>query len=67
MRILLRGVAVLFVIIAVLLIYFVIHAMASAGGARAGVAIGYVIGAVLLTLAAIRLWRGRRGSAAGTL
>jgi hypothetical protein len=62
MKVLLRAVAVLFVAIGVFLIYAVINAAASEGGARAGVAIGYIIGAALLTWAAVALWR-RGGSA----
>ncbi len=66
MLIALRAVAVLFVAIGVLLIYAVIHAMSSAGGARAGVAVGYVIGAALLGFFAYKLWtyRSGRGAAA---
>ena len=65
MKILLRAVAIVFVLIAAFLIYAVIHAAASAGGARAGVAIGYIIGAILLTWAATALWR-RPARTAGT-
>ena len=61
MKVLLRVIAVLFVAIGAFLIYAVIHAAASAGGARAGVAIGYIVGAALLTWAAVVLWR-RGGS-----
>ena len=63
MRVLLRAVAVLFIAIAAFLVYAVIHAAASAGGARAGVAIAYIIGAIILALVAARLWRGPRASA----
>jgi hypothetical protein len=62
MKVLLRVVAVLFVAIGALLVYAVIHALASDGGARAGVAVGYIVGAALLTWAAVALWR--RGSGA---
>ena len=57
MKILARTFAVLFVAIAVFLIYAVIHALASDGGARAGVAVAYVIGSIVLTAAAVKLWR----------
>jgi multisubunit Na+/H+ antiporter MnhB subunit len=57
MKVLLRIVAVLFVAIGAFLVYAVIHAMASAGGAKTGVAIGYVAGAIILALLAARLWR----------
>jgi hypothetical protein len=50
-------VAVLFVAIAAFLIYAVIHAAASAGGARVGVCIGYVAGSLVLGFLAITLWR----------
>ena len=62
MKVLLRAVAVLFVAIGAFLIYAVIHAAASDGGARAGVAIGYIVAAALLTWAAVALWRRGRGT-----
>jgi hypothetical protein len=66
MKVLLRAVAVLFVAIGVFLVYAVIHAAASDGGARVGVAIGYIVAAILLTWAAVALWRrgGGRPAAA---
>jgi hypothetical protein len=60
MNVVLKVVAVFFVAIAAFLVYAVIHAAASDGGARAGVAIGYIIGAALLTWAAVKLWRRDR-------
>jgi hypothetical protein len=57
MKVLLRIIAVLFVAIGAFLIYAVIHALGSDGGARAGVAIGYIVGAALLAWAAVALWR----------
>ena len=57
MRILLRAVAVLFVIIAAVLVYAVIAAAGSDGGAKAGVAIAYIVGAIVLGVAAAALWR----------
>jgi multisubunit Na+/H+ antiporter MnhB subunit len=68
MRVLMRAIAVLFVAIAAFLVYAVIHAAASEGGAKTGVAIGYIIGAIVLTAAAAYLWRrpAGRNSGAGT-
>jgi hypothetical protein len=57
MRILLRAVAVFFVIIAAVLVYAVIAAIGSDGGAKPGVAVSYVIGAIVLAVAAGALWR----------
>ena len=57
MKVLLRIIAVLFVAFGAFLIYAVIHAAASDGGAKAGVAIGYIIAAALLAWAAVALWR----------
>jgi hypothetical protein len=62
--VLLRAVAVLFLAIGAFLIYAVIHAAASDGGARAGVAIGYIVGAALLAWAALALWRRGSGTTA---
>ncbi len=64
MKFLLRIVATLFVAIALFLIYAVVHAFASAGGANVPVCIGYVVGAALLGFLATKMWR-RRPSAAG--
>ena len=61
MKILLRTIAVLFVLIAVLLIYAVIAAVASDEGARVGVAIAYVIGSIVLLAAAGAMWRAKPG------
>jgi hypothetical protein len=57
MRILLRLVAIVFVLVAAVLVYAVIAAVASEGGAKEGVAIAYIVGAILLTWAATALWR----------
>jgi hypothetical protein len=57
MKVLLRIVAVLFVAIGAFLIYAVINALGSDGGAKPAVAVGYVIGAALLAWAAVTLWR----------
>ena len=56
MRGLLRTVAVLCVAIAAFLVYAVINAVGSAGGANVPVCIGYVVGAALLVYAARWLW-----------
>jgi predicted Co/Zn/Cd cation transporter (cation efflux family) len=57
MGVLLRVFAVLAVLIAAFLVYAVINAAASDGGARVGVAIAYIVGALLLTWAAVMSWR----------
>jgi multisubunit Na+/H+ antiporter MnhB subunit len=59
MRVFLRIVSALMLLVAAFLIYAVIHAMASAGGAKTGVAIGYVAGAIILSVLGVRLWRVR--------
>lgn len=66
MKVFLRIVAVIFVAIALFLIYAVISAIGSAGGANVAVCVGYVVGAVLLGFFATKLWRRHsgRGSAA---
>jgi multisubunit Na+/H+ antiporter MnhB subunit len=53
----LKVVAAVLIAIGAFLIYAVIHAMSSAGGAKTGVAIGYVAGAIILGWVASRLWR----------
>ena len=69
MKVLLRVVSVVMWLVAAFLIYAVIHAMASAGGARAGVAVGYVAGAIVLTarrrLAVARAQRQAQGAGSG--
>ena len=62
MKVLLRSVSVVMWAIAAFLVYAVIHAIASPGGARVGVAIGYVAGAIVLTAVGVWLWRVRGGS-----
>jgi peptidoglycan/LPS O-acetylase OafA/YrhL len=57
MKIVLRILSVLCVAIAALLLFSVINALASDGGARAGVAIGYVIGSAILIAGAVAMWR----------
>jgi hypothetical protein len=57
MKVLLKIAATLLVAIAAFLVYAVIHAAASAGGARVGVSVGYVAGALVLGFVAVTLWR----------
>ncbi|MEA2459784.1 MAG: hypothetical protein QOC95_2756 [Thermoleophilaceae bacterium] len=66
MKVLFRGIAVFLIAIAAFLIYAVINALGSEGGAKPGVAVGYVIGAIVLGFAALSLWRAakKRGIAA---
>ena len=56
MKVLFRTVAALFVAIGLFLLYAVVNALASEGGARPGVAVGYVIAAIVLGFLAVRLW-----------
>jgi hypothetical protein len=57
MRVFLKILAALFVALAVFLVYAVINAAGSSGGANVPVCIGYVVGASLLGFLAVRLWR----------
>jgi multisubunit Na+/H+ antiporter MnhB subunit len=57
-----RVVSLLLWFISAFLIYAVIHAASSAGGARVGVAIGYVAGAIVMTAIGVWLWRMKRKS-----
>jgi len=57
MKVFLKLVASVLVAIGAFLIYAVIHAVLSAGGARPGVAVGYVAGALVLGFVAVSLWR----------
>lgn len=63
MKVIAKIVATLFVAIGAFLIYAVIHAVASDGGARVGVCVAYVAGAIVLGFLAIRLWKFRSGPA----
>jgi hypothetical protein len=68
MGVVLRIVSVLAVAIAAFLIYAVIHAVASDGGAKAGVAILYIVISGALTALAVACWRkaaGRNAAPAG--
>jgi hypothetical protein len=60
-----KVVAVILWLVSAFLIYAVIHAVASAGGARVGVAIGYIAGAVILSALGMWLWRRRTRAATG--
>ena len=57
MRVFLKILAVLFVALALFLVYAVINAAASSGGANVPVCIGYVVGASLLGFLAVKMWR----------
>jgi hypothetical protein len=61
---LLRVVAIVLVLIAAVLVYAVIAALGSDGGAKPGVAVAYIVGAILLGWAATALWRRPAPSAA---
>lgn len=60
MVVLRRIVSLILWAISAFLIYAVIHAAASAGGARVGVAIGYVAGAIVMTALGVWLWRVKK-------
>lgn len=64
MKVALKGLALLLVAIAAFLIYVIIHAVASPGGARVGVSVGYAAGAIVLTFVAFKLWNWRGGRVA---
>jgi hypothetical protein len=55
----LRIVSVLLWLIGAFLVAAVIHAMGTAGGARAGVAVAYIVGAIILLVVGVWLWRLR--------
>ena len=57
MKVVLKIVAALFAAIAAFLIYCVIAAVSSAGGAKPAVCAGYVAGAIVLCYLAGTLWR----------
>jgi membrane protein YqaA with SNARE-associated domain len=57
-KLFMKFVAVVFVAIALFLVYAVIAAIASTNGARVGVCIGYIAGALVLSYLAMMLWRG---------
>jgi hypothetical protein len=57
MRVFLEIVAPCFVALALFLVYAVINAAGSSGGANVPVCIGYVVGASLLGFLAVKMWR----------
>jgi hypothetical protein len=57
LKILLRILSVLFVAIGALLIWAVINALGSAGGAKPAVAVAYVVGSIVLGFVAVWMWR----------
>lgn len=59
MKVFIRILSVLPAAIGAFLLYAVVHAFSSAGGARVGVCIGYVIGAGLLFALTAWMWRVR--------
>ena len=61
MKVLFRVLAVLFVFVALFLIYAVINALLSDEGARAGIAVLYVAISAVLTAGAVFLWRASSG------
>lgn len=60
-----RIVSLVLWLVSAFLIYAVIHAVASAGGARVGVAIGYVAGAIVLSAIGVWLWRMKKKAKSG--
>jgi hypothetical protein len=64
MKVLFRFIAALLVTVGAVLVYAVIAALGSEGGAKPGVAIAYIVGAIVLGFAALSLWRAaaKRGS-----
>ncbi len=58
-----RIVSLVLWLVSAFLIYAVIHAASSAGGARVGVAIGYVAGAIVLSAIGVWLWRMKKTKA----
>jgi multisubunit Na+/H+ antiporter MnhB subunit len=60
-----RVVSLILWAISAFLIYAVVHAAASAGGARVGVAIGYVAGAIVMTAVGVWLWRMKKRAKTG--
>jgi len=62
-KVVMKLVSVLLVAVAAFLVYAVIHATASAGGARVGVCIAYIAGAFVFGFLALRVWRRSETSA----
>lgn len=59
MRTFLRVLSIPMILIGAFLVYAVIHAMASAGGAKTGVAIAYIAGALILFGLSAAIWRSK--------
>ena len=57
MKVILKIVAILFVLVGAFLIYAVIAAASSAGGANVPVCIGYIAGALVLGFLAFKMWK----------
>ena len=57
MKVVLKIVAALLVAIGAFLIYALVHAAASAGGARVGVSVAYLAGALVLGFLAVTMWK----------
>jgi hypothetical protein len=57
MKVLMKVASTLFVAFALFLLYAVVNAAASTGGARVGVCIGYIAGALVLSFLAVKMWR----------
>ena len=68
MKVLAKTVSVVLVLIAAFLVYAVVAAVTSAGGANVPVCIAYIVGALVLGFLAVTLWRrsSRRGAVAPT-
>lgn len=56
-KVLMKIAATVSLLIAAFLVYAVVHAVGSAGGANVPVCIGYVAGALLLGAVAVMMWR----------
>ena len=61
MQTLAQIISVLLVLIAASLVFFVIYVFATEDDVRVGVAIAYVVAAILLTAAAVVVWRRASG------
>jgi hypothetical protein len=57
MKVLFRLIAALLVVIGAVLVYAVIAAVGSEGGAKPAVAVAYIVGAIVLGWGARSLWR----------
>ena len=57
MSVILKIVAILFVAVGAFLVYAVVAAVGSAGGANVPACIGYVAGALVLAFLAFKMWK----------